>query len=158
MAVMHFFIEVDQPMGKVFQLIIDLAHYKDWLPASKLYSETVNISDNPVKQGTTYIDKGRLLMMDGEVVEVHPPSHISFQQVVRFNVLFLSTLLRIEIQYTLVNINRRTRVTRATTVKTKSLLFSMFGSSFSKRLSRENERILDAMKTYLESPEYTSGK
>jgi uncharacterized protein YndB with AHSA1/START domain len=134
MSVMHSYIEVDQPTGKVFQLITDLVHYKGWLPASKLYSETVNISDNPVKQGTTYTDKGRSLMMEGEVAEMHPPSHISFQQLVRFNVLFLSTSLIIQIQYTLVNIERRTRVTRVTTVKTRSVLFSLFGSRFSKRV------------------------
>jgi uncharacterized protein YndB with AHSA1/START domain len=151
MPVMHFYIEVDRPMGKVFQLITDLAHYKDWLPASKMYSEVINISDNPVRQGTTYIDKGKTFMMAGEVTEMHPPSHISFQQELRVRILFFSLLLKIQTQYTLVNIDRRTRVTRATTMKARGLLFALFGSRIAERVRRENERILEAMKTYLEA-------
>jgi len=77
---LHFSTEINCPAEDVFNLIADLAHYSQWLPPSNTYAETLDISESPVKVGSTYVDKNRLNTTYGDVPECAPYSRIVFHQ------------------------------------------------------------------------------
>ena len=76
----HVSVDIQRPPEAVFKLLADIAHYRDWLPPSKTYVETTDISDTPLRQGTTYVDKNTNGTMYGSVLEYQPYSRIVFQQ------------------------------------------------------------------------------
>ena len=80
MPELHFSIEIYQPPEAVFALIADLANYGRWLAPSTTYAETVEISENPVRAGTTYRDVNTSNAMRGLVQECTPYSLIVFHQ------------------------------------------------------------------------------
>ena len=41
----------------IFALLIDLPGYSTWLPQSTAYKGTTEISDNPIKVGSQYIER-----------------------------------------------------------------------------------------------------
>ncbi len=142
MPKLNFRTEINSPMGRVFQLITDLKRYNQWLPASRLYTAVSDVSQEPVRLGTTYVDNGSVAMM-GEVTAFHPPAHITFSQT--------SPNVDLTIHYMLATIDKRTRVARDVDFQPKGMLTKLFAPLAMGRIRKENERVLQAMKTYLES-------
>lgn len=150
MPEMQFHCLVNRPIDVVFQLITDLGNYDKWLPPSNLFTEVSTISDNPIRRGTTYINRGPSALMQGEVTDLVAPTQVSFHQVTRFKRFGLQGGIEIEIHYVLESFESGTRVTRNVT-------FALFGPLkflqplLLRGIRRESERILQEVKTYLES-------
>ena len=148
---MQFHIAVARSIETVFELISDLSGYKAWLPSSELFTEVVDISDYPVKVGTTYGDKGATTTMRGEVVAMEPPRIIAFRQTTHIERAFLSGELTISIRYQLEAIGGgETQITRELHMHTTGLL-TVARPLLIMAIRKENERILQSMKIYLES-------
>lgn len=145
----QFCIGIDSPIDRVFNLITDLKNYDKWLPPSNIFYEIKQISDNPVKLGTTYIDQGASTAMRGKIIELHPSTDVTFHQTTQFKMLLFNARMDIQIQYTLETVENKTRVTRDFTLNVQGILKLMQPVLVS-TIRKENERILQAMKAYLE--------
>ncbi|HEX7975777.1 MAG TPA: SRPBCC family protein [Anaerolineales bacterium] len=141
---LHFSIEINRSPEAVFNSIADLANYRRWLPPSKTYAETIDISDLPIKAGTTYRDKNTTNIMLGEVRAYTPYSLIVFHQATE------KPSLDITIRYELSLAGSGTRLARTTTIATFGLL-RLIQPILVRRIRQENERTLQALKAYLES-------
>jgi len=131
----------------IYQTLLDISGYKAWLPPSNIYAETTLTSELPVRLGTTYVDHGRSSVMQGEVVELEPSRRIVFRQ---------STAaqrrggLEITMCYTLHPVEQGTRVTREIILRAHGLLF-LLQPVLLRLIRSENERILAALKSYLDA-------
>lgn len=148
---MKFHIAVERSSETVFELIRNLNGYKSWLPASEVFMEIIDISDYPVKIGTTYVDKGSATKIHGEVTEMEPPKLIAFQQTMNFKRGMLSGSSTISVRYSLQEAGgRKTLVTRELKMRTTGV-FMVTRPVLAMVIRKENERILRHMKTYLEA-------
>src|SRR5580698_9760432 len=80
MPKLNFEIDVRAPMEQVFTLITDLRAYDTWLPGSTAFHGTTTISDGPIRVGTTYVEPGPFAVRHGRVIELVPPTRVSFEQ------------------------------------------------------------------------------
>jgi hypothetical protein len=113
--------------------------------------EVADISDYPVKVGTTYVDKGLTTVMRGEVTAMDPPHTIAFRQTTNFKRALLSGELTVSVSYQLAEIvSGGTRVTRESRIRTTGLLI-VARPLLIRAIRKENERILQRMKIYLEA-------
>lgn len=143
---MQFTTTIHAPPEQVFNLIADLPNYGKWLPSSRLYGAVTQYSDLPVRKGTQYVDQGKTSRMTGAVTEFDPPRRITFKQ----TSVSVFGQLDIQIRYTLEPTGDGTRMLRETTV-TPSGGFRVLQPVILEPIRKENERILERMKVYLEN-------
>ena len=135
---------------QVFDLIANIKHYDTWLPGSKSFWGIRHISDDPIKQGTTYTDGQGRLEMHGLVRMYDPPEQIIFHQVAKFRVLgILSAELGVTVDYILVQEHSGTTVIRNVEVEVKGIL-KLVRARIMSQIKTENERLLQVMKQVLE--------
>lgn len=144
-------IAVERSIETVFEQIRDLSGYKSWLPASKMFTEVMDISDYPVRVGTTYADKGPAAVMRGQVIEMEPPKLIAFRQVMDFKRGVLSGESTMSIRYSLEAVgSRETLITRELRIETAGVLM-VIRPVLAMAIRKEDERVLQRMKEYLEA-------
>lgn len=141
---MDFTIDIARPAERVFALIADLPNYHQWLPPSGLYGATTQVSDTPIRLGTTYVD-GKQATLHGRVTEFRPPFVLAFHQEARL----LRSRLAIDILYRLEPLGVNTRVYRTTTPRLSGLL-AFLRPMIVRSIRNENLRTLAMMKQYLE--------
>ena len=140
----HVSVDIQRPPEAVFNLLADVAHYSNWLPPSKTYIETTDISDTPVRQGTTYVDKNTTGTMLGHVDAYQPYSRIVFHQIGK------NPNIEITAAYQLTPIPQGTHLERTSTIILTGL-FRLIQPLAVRRTLAENERMLNILKAYLES-------
>jgi len=74
---------VDRPIEEVFEKLVDIPSYPDWMPDDGLLVTCSKDSEGPVGQGTTYTDRTRVGTVRGEVVEFDRPSRVVFHYTAR---------------------------------------------------------------------------
>jgi hypothetical protein len=72
--------EIAADADGVFSLIVELRDYGRWLPNSSAYHGTLEISDGPIRVGTTYIEPGPLGTRIGRVTKLIRPTTLNFEQ------------------------------------------------------------------------------
>jgi uncharacterized protein YndB with AHSA1/START domain len=87
---------IDSPVEQVFEQATDLARYSDWMPRSGIFKECRQTSDGPIRQGSTYVDDGRMGLFRGEVVAFEKPSRVVFKETRRW---FGSTAVDVRLLY-----------------------------------------------------------
>lgn len=137
--------DIHAPAEKVFDLIADLSHYGKWLSSEGLFKELMSISDNPIRAGTTYADTG----LTGKVTEFERPKHITFNQGMTIKMGVPLGGINLNIRYTLEAGDSETHLIRNLTLRLSGLLV-LAQPILVRSISRENERILEKMKIYLE--------
>jgi carbon monoxide dehydrogenase subunit G len=142
MPSLHFTTTINAPPQAIFDRLADFVHYDQWLPPSNLFKTALEITDNPVRQGTKYVDNG----LHGEVTVCQPPQNLTFHQVTNLKLAgFIPAGLDITIAYQLKADGAGTNLTRDVTVQTsaalKLLQFWLMSS-----IAAENRRILAALK------------
>ncbi|MEZ4671952.1 MAG: SRPBCC family protein [Anaerolineae bacterium] len=150
MTQLHFEKTISRSPADVFALIADFNGYSRWLDPSKLFDHLMEISENPVKLGTKYVDRGKSSTMYGEVTDYEPPTVITFRQRTAYKVGVTLGSLTVIIQYTLKSVPAGTLVMRDTTIKAGGFLWPV-KAMLVNRIRPENERILQAMKHALEA-------
>jgi hypothetical protein len=50
---------------QAFERATDLARYAEWMPRTGVFKSCSHISDDPVRLGTTYVDRGRMGAFQG---------------------------------------------------------------------------------------------
>ena len=148
MTKLHFEIDVRAPLEQVFALITNLRTYDTWLPGSTAFHGTTTISDGPIRVGTTYVEPGPFAVRHGRVVELVSPLRVAFEQPMTLRPGFFG-VVGIHLACDLIQVAEFVRVRR-------SLDLTLHGPV---RLARaviirlfkdENERTLDALKTFAE--------
>ncbi len=144
MPEIHVSSEISRPPEAVFALIADITHYGRWLSPSSAYRETTDVSDTPIKAGTTYVDKNPRGMMTGQVTEYQPYTRIGFHQTQK------NPNLDVTIRYQLTPVAGGTRLERSTTIVASGLA-RLIQPLVVGMTRRENQRTLAALKAYLEA-------
>ena len=145
MPELHFTTLIEGSADTIFALLADFEHYDRWLPRSKGFGTITQIAPLPVGLGTTYIDAGPLGTRHGKVTAYDPPMRLSFHQPQRG----LSGTIDIHVRLTLEPVEQMTRLNRDLTLHIQGLL--EVAQPFVIAVFRqENERILRALKRYVE--------
>jgi uncharacterized protein YndB with AHSA1/START domain len=149
MAKMRFQTTIQRNAKSIYDLLANISGYQSWLPLSGLYGGVREISDHPVRIGTTYVDGGTSSVMNGTVTELEPDRRVTFVQRMRRSGWPGS--LEIQIRYTLETSGEfSTLVTREIMVKTRGI-FLLFQPVLLGTIRKENERIMQQLKSYLEA-------
>jgi uncharacterized protein YndB with AHSA1/START domain len=143
MTVSRLSVEIAAPPEAVFAVLADLPGYAGWLARSTTYRATVDVSDTPVRQGSTYRDHISGDTMHGEVLECAPPRLLVFRQ--RSG----RGDLDITIRYELTPVGSATRLDRTGTILTRGR-YRLAHPMVVAVTKRENRRTLAALKAYLE--------
>ena len=140
--------DIHCPAETIFDLIADFRGQARWLPRSSAFRGTADISDDPVRLGTTYREPGPAGVRNGTVTEFERPGKITFHQPMTMR-LHAGTV-DITLRYTLTPGTDGTHVKRVVTI----------GIPWSLRLMRpvlvrafrtESGRTLLALKAYADT-------
>lgn len=69
---------VDQPVEEVFDRLVDIPGYCEWMPSTGLFVSCTKDSPGRVGAGTAYTDVTRLGTVHGEVAEFDRPRRVVF--------------------------------------------------------------------------------
>lgn len=72
---------IHRPVEDVFNRLVDISNYPNWMPDDGLFITCTKDSEGPVGLGTKYSDKTRLGWVQGEVSEFEPPRRVVFHYV-----------------------------------------------------------------------------
>ena len=147
MASVSVSVEINAPAQKVFDVVTDLQSYPNWLPNSDLFKGTTEISDSPIKAGTTYNESGR----PGRVLELERPSRVVFHQPLNLDPTKEDHVLDITVEVTLEeNAEGVTTMVRNAYFGYPEPLLSL-QTSFEESGTGESARVADLLKKYVES-------
>jgi uncharacterized protein YndB with AHSA1/START domain len=90
--------DINAPAAKVFDVVVDLQSYAEWLPDSGSFHGTTSVSEFPVKQGTTYIESSPSGIRRGKVLEFDRPSRALFHQPMQMNKAPEGVLIDIKVE------------------------------------------------------------
>ena len=139
---------IQAPAEKVFDAIVDLRAYNDWLTPSSSYPGTTEISSDPVALGTTYVESGPKGVRRGEVTEFDRPTRVTFHQPMSLKPGFLGSL-DIDVRYALTPAGESTNLRRVVTLKS-GWPAKLVQPLIVRQFRAEIERTLAAMKELLE--------
>ena len=75
---------IKRPVEQVFEQLVDIAAYNNWMPGSSLLVNSRKTSAGPVGVGTTFADKTKVGRAEGEITEFKRPWKVSFRQSIYF--------------------------------------------------------------------------
>ena len=143
--------DINAPAQKVFDAVTDLHSYPKWLPDSGSFKGTTEISETPVKLGTTYVESSPGGVRNGKVIEFERPSKVVFHQPMKLNPVSEGHVIDIKVEVTLKE-NREgvTTVERDVYLGFPEPLQSL-KEAWDKGASGESVRVLNLLKNYVES-------
>jgi len=133
---------------RIFDLITDLRGQEEWLSKSASFRGTTEVSENPVKLGTTYVEREPMGVRRGQVTEFERPAKITFHHPMRMRA-GLGTM-DIVLRYTLTPRDGATLVRRAATI-TLPWQLKLVRPMVVRTFRRESERTLAALKAHADS-------
>ena len=147
---LRFTSEIHGPAETIFDVVADMPNYGRWLPDTKAFGGTVNVTPYPVRLGTTYLDAGPV-EKPGKVTEFDRPRHIGFHHTVMVRQALLKTDIDARIRYTLTPKDGGTFVLRELELLLNLPTLYKLASPFILRSFRtENVRTLACLKQYVE--------
>lgn len=139
--------EVQCSAERIFEVIADLNGQDRWLGRSAAFRGTVDVSDNPVRLGSTYREPSPQGVRHGEVTEFEPPELITFHQPMR-----LRPFGRIDIvQRCTLEPQGDTTLVRRVAVVGIPVYLRPVAHIIIRTTSRESERTLTVLKAYCET-------
>lgn len=75
---------IERPIEEIFDRLVNIPNYPKWLPKSRIFLDTRKTSEGPVSQGTTFEDKTRIGIFDGEVTDFQRPTKVTFRMRLRW--------------------------------------------------------------------------
>lgn len=139
--------EIAAPAEQIFDVIIDVRGQDRWLGRSVTFRGTVDVSDNPVKLGSTYREPSVQGVRHGRVTEFDRPGAITFD-----HPMSLRPFGRLEVtqRYTLEPLGDATLVRRVSTLGIPAYLRPVTRVIVAMTV-RESGRTLTALKTYCDA-------
>ncbi len=140
---------IDRPIDDVFERLVDIDGYPEWLPQGRLFVTCFQVTDGPVDIGTEYVDRTRLGPVRGEVVELERPTRVVFRYTAR---LFGRTAMEGYPGYTLVSAGTGGTEVRHVAEGRLRGPFRLLQPLVQKVARGERRRTVDALKASFESP------
>jgi uncharacterized protein YndB with AHSA1/START domain len=139
-------VDIARPPEAVFAALTHLGSMGDRLGRSTSYAGTVDVSDDPVRAGSTYTDRTPLGRLRGEVRELEPDRRVVFRQATAGGGL---TVL---ISYDLRPTAAGTRLTRTGRITTRGAL-GLLHPIVVRATVAENRRTMARLRASLEATE-----
>jgi hypothetical protein len=148
----RFTAQIEGSPETIFDLVADMPNYGRWLPGSRAFGGTTEVSPYPVRLGTTYLDAGPAGQRPGSVTGYDPPKSIAFHHTMLLKRGPLKANIDVHIRYLFEPVERATRVVRDLdlTIQIPGLLRVMEPLVVS-AFRKENVRILAELKRYVEA-------
>lgn len=134
---------IDRPPDAVYEALTSLGRLKGLIETSGTYRGTVDISDDPIRVGSTYVDRTPLGRLHGTVLELEPGRRVVFRQATA------SGDLDIQITYALEPATTGTRLVRTGEITTRRWLGAVHPVVVWATRA-ENRRTMEALKASLE--------
>lgn len=142
--------EIRAPAVDIFAAIIDLPGYNRWLPESSAFKGTTEVSTNPVRLGTTYIEPGPSGVRYGQVTEFEEPTKVTFHHPMTLKPLFLGITIDVTVSITIRQEGAVSHVDRVVSLDIPWLL-RLIQSVVIKAFQKESSRTLVTLKSYVET-------
>jgi hypothetical protein len=144
-------LDINSTASKIFNVVVDLQSYAEWLPNSTSFPGITSISESPVKLGTTYVESTPSGIRSGKVIEFSRPSKVVFHQPMQLNRAPEGVLIDIKVEVLL-----REKDEGVTTVERNVYLefpepLLDLKPVFEKGASTEGARVMDLLKKRVES-------
>jgi uncharacterized protein YndB with AHSA1/START domain len=94
----HLTIDIKSPITTVFTTLTDLPRYQTWLPHSSSFKGTTQVSETPVKLGTTYLEPGPAGLRKGEIIEFDEPVKVTFHQPTSLKPYWMGLVIDIRVE------------------------------------------------------------
>lgn len=151
MSAVHATININAPASKVFDAVTDLHSYSKWLPESASFKGTTEISEAPVRLGTTYVERGPVGVRNGRVIEFDRPWKVVFEQPLQMDASLGGFVIGIRVEVTLREEGEGvTALDRDVYVSIPEQL-SAHQEALEEGARDEAERVVGFLKTYVES-------
>jgi len=137
-------LHIARPPTAVYQALTHLGQLQDRIETSSTYRGTVDVHDDPVRVGSTYVDRTPIGRFHGQVLELEPGRRVVFRQVTTRNDL------DIRITYALQPTVDGTRLVRTGEITTHRWLAPLHPIVVWATRS-ENRRTMEALKASLEA-------
>ncbi len=134
---------IDRPPGAVYVALTSLGPLRGRIDTSGTYRGTVDISDEPIRVGSTYVDRTPLGRLHGTVLELEPDRRVVFRQATA------REDLDIRITYALEPATTGTRLVRTGEITTRGWLGAVHPVVVWATRA-ENRRTMEALKASLE--------
>ena len=139
---------IHRPIEDVFDRLIDIDRYPEWIPEGGLLITCSKDSPGPVGVGTAYTDRTRLGAVKGEVAELERPERVVFHYTARF---FGVILMDGWPGYTLRRAGRTATRVRHVAVGRLHGAFRVLRPVMQRIARWERQRTVDALKASLEA-------
>ena len=151
MAAISVTTDINAPIHKVFDVVTDLQSYSEWLPDSTAFKGTTEVSERPVKLGTTYVESTPAGVRSGKVIEFERPSKVVFHQPMKLNPASEGLVIDIKVEVIL-----KEKREGVTTVERNVYLgypeaLQELKTAFDKGAAEEGVRVTDLLKVRVES-------
>jgi uncharacterized protein YndB with AHSA1/START domain len=136
------------PIEEVFDCLVNINGYAQWLPQSRVFRDTTKTSGGPVGVGTTFRDDTTVGAYQGEVTAFARPTQVDFRMRLRW---FGIDVMESRPGYRLAPVNGDTRVR----LVAEGELYGPFklAEPFVDKIAwQERQRTLAALKRSLEAP------
>ncbi len=135
---------IERPPAVVYDALTRLDRMRGLIETSSTYRGTVDVSDDPLRVGSTYVDRTSIGRFHGQVLELEPNRRVVFRQVTTRNDLDIT------ITYVLEPTEHGTRLVRTGEITTRRWLVAVHPIVV--RATRaENRRTMEGLKASLEA-------
>lgn len=136
----------------IFALIIDLANYDKWLPQSAAFKGTTEISDNPIRVGTKYVERSPDGTRYGEVLSLDTAMrHVRFHQPLKIWPEFLGLQIDVIVDMKVVEKAKGESEVQREVVLTLPWIFGPLSGSITSQFEVEIRRIMKELKAHFET-------
>ena len=142
--------EIAAPVERIFAAIVDFRGYERWLTTSSVFEGITDISSDPIRLGTTWVETGPNGVRHGTVSEFEPPTRVTFHQPMTLNPRLLG-IIDITVSLTLTPKTTSVHVRRVVTIGVPWLL-KLVQPFVLRQFRLESGRTLLALKNFAESP------
>jgi uncharacterized protein YndB with AHSA1/START domain len=139
---------IEQPIDKVFERLVDIDGYSQWLPKSRVFLDCEQTSEGPVGIGTTFIDRTKIGIYRGEVTGFQRPAKVSFRMRLRWLGI---DVMESRPEYNLEPVEDGTRVHHYAEGELYGL-FKLMEPYVARIAQHERNRTVAALKRSLETP------
>jgi uncharacterized protein YndB with AHSA1/START domain len=137
---------IKRPIEEVFDRLVDISAYPQWLPKSRVFIDTHQTSQGPVGEGTTFIDQTRVGKFRGQVTDFQRPTKVTFRM--RLHWLGIK-VLESQPAYTLQPLDGGTNVHLVALGKLYGI-FKLMQPYVAVRAREERTRVVDVLKKSME--------
>lgn len=145
---------IERSSDAVFDRLVDISNYSNWLPQSSVFLDTKQTSKGPVDVGTTFIDRTTIGTYRGEVTEFERPTKVCFRMRLRW---FGIDVMESRPYYLLKPVEGGTQVHHRAEGQMYGI-FKLFQPYVAKKARNERQRTVAVLKQSLESSPHPSGE